>query len=79
MLLDDGTSVRPELTYVIDVATRSICVFALSPVETKAIDAALLLAANPAPGKAASSSATSDRPLATPLTYEADDLRLDKQ
>jgi hypothetical protein len=44
VLLDDGTSVRPELTYVIDVTTRSICASALRPVGAKAIDAALLLA-----------------------------------
>ncbi|SFQ27236.1 Mu transposase C-terminal domain-containing protein [Amycolatopsis rubida] len=43
-VLDDGTSVRPELTYALDVATRSICAIALRPAGTKAVDAALLLA-----------------------------------
>jgi hypothetical protein len=43
-VLDDRSSIRPELTYVIDVATRSICAIALRPAGTKGVDAALLLA-----------------------------------
>lgn len=43
-VLDDGSKIRPELTYAIDVATRTICAAALRPGGTKAVDATLLLA-----------------------------------
>ncbi|NUT48887.1 MAG: DDE-type integrase/transposase/recombinase [Saccharothrix sp.] len=43
-VLDDGSEIRPELTYAIDVATRTICAAALRPGGTKAVDATLLLA-----------------------------------
>lgn len=43
-LLDNGQSVRADLTIAIDVATRTIGAAVLRPVGTKAVDAALLLA-----------------------------------
>jgi transposase InsO family protein len=44
VLLDSGVPGRPELTMVVDVATRTITAAVLRPVGTKAVDAALLLA-----------------------------------
>jgi transposase InsO family protein len=44
VLLEDGVTVRADLTIAIDVATRTICAAVLRPVGTKAVDAALLLA-----------------------------------
>jgi transposase InsO family protein len=43
-VLDDGVTARPELTIVLDVATRTICAAVLRPAGTKAVDAAVLLA-----------------------------------
>ena len=43
-VLDDGVLGRPELTTVVDVATRTIAAAVLRPEGTKAIDASLLLA-----------------------------------
>jgi hypothetical protein len=43
-VLDDGVIARPELTIVVDVATRSICAALLRPAGTKGVDAAVLLA-----------------------------------
>src|SRR5450756_2081082 len=43
-VLDDGVLGRPELTAVVDVATRTIAAAVLRPEGTKAIDASLLLA-----------------------------------
>ncbi|GAB3976546.1 integrase [Plantactinospora veratri] len=44
VLLDSGVVGRPELTMVVDVATRTIAAAVLRPAGTKAVDAALLLA-----------------------------------
>jgi len=44
VLLDSGVPGRPELTMVVDVATRTIAAAVLRPAGTKAVDAALLLA-----------------------------------
>ena len=44
VLLDSGVPGRPELTMVIDVATRTIAAAVLRPAGTKGVDAALLLA-----------------------------------
>jgi hypothetical protein len=44
ILLDSGVPGRPELTMVIDVATRTIAAAVLRPAGTKGVDAALLLA-----------------------------------
>lgn len=44
VVLDSGVLGRPELTMVIDVATRTIAAAVLRPSGTKAVDAALLLA-----------------------------------
>jgi hypothetical protein len=44
VLLEDGVTVRADLTIAIDVATRTVCAAVLRPVGTKAVDAALLLA-----------------------------------
>jgi len=44
VVLDSGVIGRPELTAVIDVATRTIPAAVLRPAGTKAVDAALLLA-----------------------------------
>ncbi|MEQ4305529.1 hypothetical protein ABNF97_29800 [Plantactinospora sp. B6F1] len=44
VVLDDGLPVRADLTIAVDVATRTICAAVLRPVDTKAVDAALLLA-----------------------------------
>jgi putative transposase len=44
VLLDSGVPGRPELTMVIDVATRTIAAAVLRPAGTKAVDASLLLA-----------------------------------
>ena len=44
VLLDNGVTVRADLTIAVDVATRTICAAVLRPVGTKAVDAALLLA-----------------------------------
>lgn len=41
---DDGVVGRVELTMAVDVATRTICTGLLRPVDTKAVDAVLLLA-----------------------------------
>jgi transposase InsO family protein len=44
VVFDDGVVGRPELTKVVDVATRTICAAVLRPEDTRAVDAALLLA-----------------------------------
>jgi transposase InsO family protein len=44
VILDTGVIGRPELTAVVDVATRTIAAAVLRPAGTKAVDAALLLA-----------------------------------
>ncbi len=44
VVLDDGSTGRPELTIAVDMATRTICAAVLRPESTKAVDAALLLA-----------------------------------
>ena len=44
VLLDSGVPGRPELTMVVDVATRTIAAAVLRPAGTKGVDAALLLA-----------------------------------
>jgi len=44
VLLDNGVPVRADLTIAVDIATRTICAAVLRPVDTKAVDAALLLA-----------------------------------
>ncbi|MDG4780379.1 Mu transposase C-terminal domain-containing protein [Micromonospora sp. WMMD961] len=44
VVLDSGVLGRPDLTMVIDVATRTIAAAVLRPSGTKAVDAALLLA-----------------------------------
>lgn len=43
-VLDDNVIARPELTIVVDVATRTICAALLRPAGTKGVDAAVLLA-----------------------------------
>ncbi|MFD5378313.1 Mu transposase C-terminal domain-containing protein [Streptomyces griseoincarnatus] len=48
-VLADGVTGRPELTLVVDVATRSICAAVLRPPGTSAVDAAVLLAEMVAP------------------------------
>ncbi len=44
LVLDDGVLGRPELTVILDVATRTIAAAVLRPEGTKAVDAAVLLA-----------------------------------
>jgi putative transposase len=44
VVLDSGVVGRPELTMVVDVATRTIAAAVLRPAGTKAVDASLLLA-----------------------------------
>lgn len=44
VILDNGVLGRPELTTVVDVATRTIAAAVLRPAGTKAVDASLLLA-----------------------------------
>lgn len=44
VILDNGVLGRPELTTIVDVATRTIAAAVLRPEGTKAVDAALLLA-----------------------------------
>lgn len=44
VVLDTGVLGRPELTTVVDVATRAIAAAVLRPGDTKAVDATLLLA-----------------------------------
>ena len=48
-LHSDGTTSRPELTIGIDIATRAVLAAVLRPGGTKAVDAALLLAAMAVP------------------------------
>lgn len=43
-VMDDGVLGRPELVAAVDVATRTIVAAVLRPAQTKAVDAALLLA-----------------------------------
>jgi transposase InsO family protein len=44
VLLEDGVPGRADLMIAVDIATRTICAAVLCPVDTKADDAALLLA-----------------------------------